>query len=58
MQDAKTEFDKGIDAILTATAIGSEIMGTYSSNHPVRVHTFHEPVVCLTSPASLTRVLC
>ncbi|KAF7553544.1 hypothetical protein G7Z17_g3550 [Cylindrodendrum hubeiense] len=48
MQDAKTEFDKGIDAILTATAIGSEMMGTYSSNHPVRIHTFHEPVgVCV-----------
>lgn len=48
MQDAKTEFDKGIDAILTATAIGSEMMGTYSSNNPVRIHTFHEPVgVCV-----------
>lgn len=59
MQDAKTEFDKGIDAILTATAIGSEMMGTYSSNNPVRIHTFHEPVVCLASPASFPiRVLC
>ncbi|VUC21052.1 unnamed protein product, partial [Clonostachys rosea] len=48
VQDAENEVERGIDAIIAATGIGSEMSGNSWPGHPSSTHTTHEPLgVCV-----------
>ncbi|KAI9148269.1 putative methylmalonate-semialdehyde dehydrogenase [acylating] [Paramyrothecium foliicola] len=48
LQDAETEFERGLDSLLAATGIGSEMRGNYWSGSPSNTHTVYEPLgVCI-----------
>ncbi|KFA73003.1 hypothetical protein S40288_03253 [Stachybotrys chartarum IBT 40288] len=48
MQDAESEYDRGIDSLLAATGTGHEVRGNYWSSHSNDTWTVHEPLgVCV-----------
>ncbi|CAH0042612.1 unnamed protein product [Clonostachys rhizophaga] len=47
-QDAENEVERGLDAIIAATGVGSEMTGSAWPGHPSSTHTTHEALgVCV-----------